>query len=259
MTNLPEFESPKDLVGHAQEHIDRLDGEIKAFFGRNPYAHVIDFDRETRQQVYKFRLTAKLPSKVRLVFKDVTSNLRDALDHAVYASAVALGINSPKKTGFPFGNDAFHLASELGTWKFSDVPRELHPVLMSFQPYPGGNNLIIDLNRMRNPNTHRVIIPIGNASLASEISNAGGKIVTPAQLGYCKWDASKDEVEYMRLGIGSEFKHEAKVAFDVTFADPNIMEGQPVVPALRAIHAEVDRIVLGIEAETARILRERNG
>ncbi len=240
MTQLLDFNSPKELVGHAGEH------------------HVVDFDRETRQEVYKFRLTAKLPSKVRLVFKDVTSNLRDALDHAVYAGAVALGVNSPKKTGFPFGNDAFHLASELSTWKFAHFPRELHPVLMSFKPYPGGNNLVIDLNRMRNPNTHRVIVPIGNASLGSEITNPVGKIVSPAELGYCKWDPLKDEVEYMRLGIGSEFKHDAKVAFDVTFADPSIMEGQPIVPALRAIHAEVNRIILGIEAETARILRKRN-
>ena len=59
---LPAFDSPKELVGHAREHIDQLAAEIKAFFDRKPYARVIDFDRDTSQHVFKLRITAKLPS-----------------------------------------------------------------------------------------------------------------------------------------------------------------------------------------------------
>lgn len=257
MTDVDHFDSPKQLIGHAREHIDRLEGEVKTFFDRKPYARVVDFDHETRQHIFKIRITAKLPSKIRLVFKDATTNLRDALDHAVYASAVALGIEGPEKTGFPFANDAAHLQGELGTWKFSHVPQDIHPLLMSFQPYPGGNDLLIGLNRMRNPNTHRIIVPVGFASLgiSGEIESA---MLMGGALGYSKWDPTKNEVEYMRLGLGSNFNGNMQFAFDVTFGDVEVVGGKPVVSTLRAIETEVNRIVLGIEAETARLLRERS-
>jgi hypothetical protein len=258
MTNLPAFESPKELVGHASEHIDRLEAEIKSFFDRKPCARVVDFDRETREYVFKFRLTAKLPSKIRLVFKDATSNLRDALDHAVYAAAISLGNATVEKTGFPFANDAAHLEGEFKTWKFSDVPKEIHPVLISFRPYPTGNDLLIGLNRMRNPNTHRVIVPVGFASSGNEITNFTGTISGSGKLGYSLWDAAKNEVEYMRLGEGSKAKCDVSIAFDVTFGEVEVFAGKPVVLSLREIMTEVDRVVHGLEVETARILHERN-
>jgi hypothetical protein len=254
---LSDFDSPRELVGHAREHIDQLEGHIKIFFDRKPYAKVIDFDNETRQQVFKLRITAKLPSPIRLIFKDATSNLRDALDHAVYASAIALGVNNPKKTGFPFANDSVHLQSELGTWKFSDVPREIHPVLMSFNPYPTGNDLLVGLNRMRNPNTHRAIVPIAFADAGNAITASTATIVGGGQLGYSLWDATKNEVEYMRLGIGSTFNGNVEFAFNVTFGDIDIVADKPVVSTLREIANEVDRIVLGLEAETTRLIALR--
>lgn len=258
MTDLLAFDSPKELVGHAREHIDRLEGAINAFFDRKPYAKVMDFDRETRQQIFKLRITAKLPSRVRLIFKDATSNLRDALDHAVYASAISLGIDDPEKTGFPFANDAAHLQGELGTWKFSDVPHDIHPILMSFNPYPGGNDLLVGLNRMRNPNTHRAIVPVAFADLGNSIGPAVMTVSGGGQFGYSRWDATKNEVEYMRMGLGSTFKGHVEFAFDVSFGDIEIVGGKPVIGTLREVEAEVSRVVLDLEAETARILRERN-
>ncbi len=74
------FESPNLLIDRAREHIDELEATIKVFFDRKPYAHVIDLDRKSGQKVYKIRLTANLPGRCRAVLKDVTSNLRDALE-----------------------------------------------------------------------------------------------------------------------------------------------------------------------------------
>lgn len=258
MSDSDHFESPKLLLGHAGEHIDRLKNEIKAFFDRQPYTRVIDHDPETRAEVHKVRLTAKLPSKIRLILKDATTNLRDALDHAVYASAVSLGMVNPEKTGFPFATDANHLESELGTWKFKHVPKEIHPTLMGFKPYPAGNDLLVGLNRIRNPNTHRVVVPAGFATMGNEMTMAQGTLTSGSQLGYSRWDATKNEVEYARLGFGSKFDYKVKVAFDVSFGDVGPMAGKPVIPTLREIAAEVERVVFGIEAQTARILRERN-
>lgn len=251
------FDSPKLLVGHAREHIDRLEAEVKAFFDRRPYARVIDVDPETRAEIHKIRLTAKLPSKIRLILKDAATNLRDALDHAVYASAVSLGAINPEKTGFPFATDANHLQSELGTWKFTDIPQEIHAVLVGFAPYPGGNDLLVGLNRIRNPTTHRVIVPAGFATMGNTMTLASGTVTSGTKMGYSLWDATKDEVEYARFGAGSNFDYNVEVAFDVTFGDVGPLAGKPAIPALREMIVEVNRVVLDIEAGTRRILHSR--
>jgi hypothetical protein len=251
---LPEFESPKWQIERAREHIQQLDTEINAFFASKPCARVVEHDPNTGDQIYKVRLTAKLPGRLRVILKDATSNLRDALDHAVYAAAVSLGVADPEKTGFPFANDALHLQGELGTWKFSHVPQSIHPILMSFKPYPGGNDLLVGLNRIRNPNTHRVIVPVGFATQSLAITGGAG-LLTGGQIGYSRWHPATNEVEYMRLGAGSDFKHDVQITFDVAFGDVEFVRGKPVCPTLHEIMTEVNCIILGLEAETARIKR----
>jgi hypothetical protein len=251
---LAEFDSPKGQVDRAREHIDHLAGEIKAFFDTKPYAQVVEQDRDTGQSVYKVRLTAKLPGRLGPILKDATSNLRDALDHAVYAAAVCLGVPDPKATGFPFANDARHLEGELSTWKFEHVPKEIRPVLMSFKPYPAGNDLLVGLNRIRNPNTHRVIVPVGFATLGNQLTVSSG-LIKGGMIGYSRWDATKNEIEFMRLSPGSHMHFSVTVSFDVTFGDVEFFKGKPLVGTLTDIAAEVGRIVGSIEAETVRIMR----
>jgi hypothetical protein len=246
------FESPKGLVTHAREHADHLESEIGAFFDKRPYTRVIDYDSDTRQDVHKIRLTAKLPGKLSRILKDCTSNLRDALDHAVYAAAVSLGVKHPKNTGFPFANDATHLDGELARWIFADVPPEIRSCLRGFKPYPGGNDILVALNRIRNPNTHRVIVPVGTANTGGSVSLQHG-IVSEVVMGFSNWDASKNEIEYLRVGRNSQLQYQVQVTFDVTFGDIEIVGGQPVTGVLRKMASEVERVILGLEVETARL------
>lgn len=246
------FESPKLLLERARENIADLHTRIQSFFDRKPYAPVIDFDSETGQDVHKIRLTAKLPGSLSVVFKDVITNLRDALDHAVYGSAVALGRVNPKNTKFPFADSGAEFEGEIMALK--DVPPVIRALLESFRPYKRGNETLWALNKLRNQKTHRIIVPLGVCSPGNEISVATMKIVPPAQMGYSRWDATKNEVEYMRVGRGSECKYEVTVAFDVGIGDVPVLAGMPVIATLNGLAAEVERIVLAIEAETARIL-----
>jgi hypothetical protein len=78
-----------------------------------------------------------------------------------------------------------------------------------------------------------------------------------SQIGYSRWLPATNEVEFMRIGLGSKIDYEVTVAFDVTFGDVEIVRGKPVLGTLREIMTEVDRIILVIEAETARIIAAR--
>src|SRR5690606_8521579 len=130
-------------------------------------------------------------------------------------------------------------------------------LLASFKPYPAGNTLLCALNRVRNPNTHRTIVPIGTASVGTSL-NVSGAIRSPARIGMNHWDASENEVTYMVVGVGSNVQYNVTASFDVVFGKVDLVQGQPVIPTLYAIAHEAESVVSAIEAETARLLRERN-
>jgi len=47
------FDSPREVLARARDHISDLEARIKAFFDRKPYARVVDFDRDTGQDVQR--------------------------------------------------------------------------------------------------------------------------------------------------------------------------------------------------------------
>lgn len=248
------FESPDEVLRRAREHIDDLASRIKSFFDRAPYVYFVDYDKDTGQDVHKVRLTAKLPGSLATVAKDVFSNLRDCLDHAVYASAVSVRPERRnRRTAFPFAHDAAGVHDKLNL-EFIDVPPNIRTLLENLRPYKGGNDLLWGLNQTRNTKTHRVLIPLGAASVAKSINIETAHIVGSAQIGYSKWDATKNEVEFMRVGRGSNLKCDVSVSFDVLFDDVEVLAGQPAVAMLNALASEVEGILTSIKVETARML-----
>jgi hypothetical protein len=247
------FDSPRAVLQRARDHIDDLEARIKAFFDRKPYARVIDFDREASQQVHKIRLTAKIPGNLAVITKDVLSNLRDALDHAVYASAVMLGNKSPQKTGFPFAYDAAGVHNKLNK-ELIDVPSAIRSLLEALRPHKGGDETLWGLNAVRNTKTHKMLVPLGAASISGSTEVITGQVIGPTRMGYHRWDASKNEVEYMRLGPGSEVYYKFTASFDVLFGNVEVFGGRQATSTLRVVANEVERILGAIEAETRRVL-----
>jgi hypothetical protein len=248
------FESPRLLMERAGDHIKDLEARIKAFFDRQPYTRIIERDRDTDQDVHKIRLTAKIPGNISTITKDVFTNLRDALDHAVYASAVTIRPGAtPNKTAFPFAEDAAGVHKKLNS-ELTDIPPDIRTFLEGFQPHKTGNQLLFGLNSTRNVKTHRVLVPIGAASTGFS-GTIHEMVLTNGAFGYHRWDAVKNEVEYARLGQGSRMNGEITVSFDVVFGDVPHFGGQSAIRTLHTLAREVESVVLGIEAETNRILK----
>ncbi|MER8453765.1 hypothetical protein NKG60_27960 [Mesorhizobium sp. M1428] len=252
------FDSPSALIDHARDHIKDAEDRCRAFFEATPYTKVIDVDFEKREEIHKLRLSAKLPAKISAVVKDATGNLRDALDHAVFASAVAISGNvNPSDTGFPFAKDANGVTGELHGKRLRGNPPEIRPFLASLNPHETGNALLWSLNKIRNPNTHRVIIPVGAATIAGDASMNGFHIIGGLRFGYSRWHPTTNEVEFLRVGIGSIVNYQVDITSHVAFGDIETLRGKEIIGTLLAMATEVERIVSGIKAETARILRER--
>lgn len=245
------FESPKQLIGRARSQIDELEKDITAFFDQESGKPVIREDPKTGQQVHTVLLTKVLPSQWTLVLKDAIGNLRDALDHAVYSAAIVLGVTNPEKTAFPFGKDHAAVESSLAGRNFGDVPPKLRPFLIGLKPYPGGNLLLQYLNKIRNPNTHRTLVPTGSAMTSS--MRFSGALNGPTKMGYSLWLPETNEIEFMRLGRGSKADYHLNFNFRVIFGGIDIVRGKLVVPTLNEIASEVERIVLEMELEATRL------
>jgi hypothetical protein len=215
-------------------------------------------DNQTGQHVFRVKITGPdLPPKVSNIVKDAAGNLRDALDHAVYSAAVVLVGGKPTDTGFPFAKDLAGVRGELNGKRLAGNPPEIRALLESFCPYEGGNATLWAMNQIRNPNTHRFIVPVGSAITGTSIGISFALPSGNCTIGYSKWDAARNEVEYMRLGPGSHMNHQVNVTMSVAFEGIDAVNGKPVVPTLNLMADEADRIVAAIEAETLKVIALR--
>lgn len=253
------FEDSLSLVEHATEQIREAQDIARAFFNRRPFARIVDLDPENNAEIHKIRLTARFPDKISRIIKDATSNLRDALDHAVFASAVALtGDGNPNDTGFPFGPDQAGVERELVRTRLSGNPPEIRPCLAAFQPHETGNPILWSLNKIRNSNTHRVVIPVVTAIINHKAYLKKLEVNGIFKFGYNIWDESKGELEYMRVGRGSKYDYHIEMNFVVNFSGIDALKGQDAFIALDRMANEVLVTVIKIKDETARILRNRD-
>jgi hypothetical protein len=155
------FTSARRKIARAKRHILDLEREITAFIGENPYIQVVEDDpQRPGYRFHKIKLTKTLPESFADLIGDAVNNLRAALDHACYAVAAASGKIVPREAYFPFAGDASKLDSAI-KGRSKDVPQEIHPLLRSFQPYKGGNEILWTLNLLCIADRHKMITPIG--------------------------------------------------------------------------------------------------
>lgn len=123
------FDSARRKVARAKEHIATLEGEVAAFFAGKPYSRVAEPDpKQPHLEVHKLRFTGDLPDQFATMTSDGPHNLRDALDNAGYALAVASGKTSPLNAAFPFAGSSADFKNSLGRCK--DIPEALQRGLL---------------------------------------------------------------------------------------------------------------------------------
>jgi hypothetical protein len=154
---------------------------------------------------------------------------------------------------FPFGPSAERVHEKLNR-ELIDVPPEIRTLIEGLRPHKAGNQTLWGLNAARNTKTHRMLVPLGAVSVGN-ILNINGVVHGPAKVGYHRWDATKNEVEFLRLGRSSEVKYHLHVSFQVLFGNVEVFGGQPATATLNAVAGEVECILGAIEAETTRLLR----
>ena len=216
----------------------------------NPYERVIEPHPDKPDHViHKIKMTKEIPAPIADITGDVVNNLRNALDNAGYAVAVASGKVDPKFTAFPFAGSVGQMANSLGRSK--DVPKEIQSLFCRFQPYLGGDDILWALNEICNGDKHKMVIPIGTGIIRAGVGiEVMGKFSMP---NVHIWDRAKNEMELVTLGADAKFNYHFQFSFFVAFNNIQIVDGEPILGVLDQLVGRVERILVCIEAESRRL------
>ena len=133
-----------------------------------------------------------------------------------------------------------------------DAPTEIQSLLISFEPYPRGNDVLCAINDLCNTSKHALIAFVGAASAHFEIT--GTSIEGPFELWDAPiWNRTTQDIKYARILSGTNFQHQGKLAFFIALENVEIMRGKPATAALNEMLAEASYIVTMIEDHSKRI------
>jgi hypothetical protein len=244
-------------LAHAKRRAAEFQGEVAAFLNSNPYAKVIEQNADGTEDLYKIKLVKPMPIGLRGVAFDTVNSLRAALDQAGFAAARAAG-NDGRDTHFPFRENISEMQGTIkqharGEGRSKDIPAEIFAVMVAFQPYKGGNDLLWALNKLCNTQKHEIVVPMA-------LRNAGGvvnRVIVeggPAAFGIpAQWDSAKQEMILVRVARGVPRSVDIQVDTFIAIGKVDGVEGQPAIGILNGLTGVVERITSAIEAEATRI------
>lgn len=256
------FSSAWNLTASADEHLAELDAMLSVIVHQDNTEALVEVDPNTGEQVFKVRANGMIHPRVNVRIFNIATELRAALDHAVYAASVTVGTHpSPTDTAFPFQDDLSGLTREMEK-RCRGVPSDIQAVLWNLKPYKAGNEALWRLNKLRNFKDHRrlivpVVEPVQNR-LQVQITRHKGETSAPnltfppSQAG-----AADNEFIFLRLPPGFDAKYDLNLSFEIVFGEVPNLEGYNVVSLLRQSAQAVDDAIRALENKTLEILRER--
>lgn len=165
-----------------------------------------------------------------------------------------LGRKNAKGVYFPFGKTAADLRHSRKS-KCDKVDRRIVAYAMRFKPNYRGNPMLWTLARLAT-HSHESIIAARPRDAGAYIQQAIVSATGPLQLTINKWNDFHNEMEVARLpGNGSlTLNPNAALPLQVIFGESGeAVKGRQLTAALHDLVSIAESVVLGIEAETARL------
>lgn len=252
------FEGPLEYLAAAREHLTAFESLCDSFVRSCDYEVVRTRDNKTSEEVISLRFSKRPTPRLRAKATSILSDIRNALDQAVCDAAVALGRKNAKNVYFPLGQNAADLEDAI-----KGRCRNVHPEILDFiracKPYYGGNDIVRTACQIITDKHSRILRLSLGGKYTHLVSNENLFIRSPCKFWINKWNRLKNELEYARVGPGGHFQMDINHPIKVVLGEGHAPFDGPASAALRDIISETERIILGLEAETARILRSQSG
>ncbi|MGA2590105.1 MAG: hypothetical protein ABSH32_09335 [Bryobacteraceae bacterium] len=240
------FEGSRRKLARGEYHLEILKRDIDAFFKENPYERVIEPNPELPGYVdWKIRISKPVPEHLAETIGDVATNLRAALDHAVYAFAIAGGRTKPREAYFPISGSADAFEPNM-KGRCRDVPQEIYPILRMFKPYKGGNDLLWALNEVCLRDKHILLMPICNGAVV----NKGKVVCNPADVRFpadATWHRGNNEIVFFSAKAEAQLYYDLKVTAFIAFDEIEVIRGKPVCGFFDSAARAVEIAIAAIE------------
>lgn len=252
--DLAPFEGPLAGLAAAREDLEAFNVLCDAFASACDYEVVRHRDNHSGEEVVSLRYSKRPTPNLRAKATSILSNTRNALDQAVCDAAIATGRKDAKGVYFPVGQNADDLDDAI-----KHRCKNVHPDIIDFiracKPYYGGNDIIRYACQIITGAKHRRILGL---SLGGKLTHIGGDknllIIPPVKFWVNKWSRLKNELEYVRIGPGGYFNMDIRHPVKIVLGEGHPPFEGPASAALGDVICETERIVLGLKAETARII-----
>lgn len=252
--HLQPFEGPLAAIEAARENLADFEARCKAFIAECNYEVVRRHDAKTDETVVLLKYSHRPPAALRARATSILSDTRHALDQAVCDAAVKLGRKNAKGVYFPVGKDAIDLEAAIAS-RCKDVHPEVLDFIRACKPYYGGNDVVRTASSLATTKHSRVIQLSLGGKTTYLVSNENLNIRGPFKLWTNKWSRTSNELEYARIGPGGHFQMDIKHPVEVILGEGDAPFDGDAATALSTIIGESERIILGLKAETLRILR----
>lgn len=251
------FDSAKLMLAETQEYIGAFEAIANPFVSEDNWTFFIEIDPQTGDQLGKVQFKTDLSPRLAARTHDIFRYLRDALDHALFASAYMINGREPSRFKYPFGDTAVEVEREIVDHRRCE---DLHPdilkVVIASRPYKAGNRPLWAVNKFRNRGTHKVLSPAtaeGGFQLGNVRAGQGGLEIA----GMSEWRSTRRQLTVARVSIPDADGY-VQIAPTVTVSlNPAFGFDGPAVAVFRKATALVEDLITQIEAETLRIIAAR--
>lgn len=250
-------------IKRAKEHIADLEREQGAFLDTNPYKVGVKHDPNTRKLIYYVTGVEPTPDCLPLIAGDAIQNLMSALDHLAYQIVCSdTGDNppNPRRIYFPVADSAVEYEA-LKLRRMEGARQETIEAIDALKPYKGGIDLLWILYKLNNIEKHRLLLTVGSQVAginAGQLFAGHVNRVFPAEavalLESMEFYLVPADVGFplqagFELYIGAvdeEPNPKQQFRFDVALNEPGIIEGKPLLEALRQFALLVEGIVAAL-------------
>jgi hypothetical protein len=247
------FASSRRKIAWAKKNITNLKRQITKFLQQDDlYTVFTEPDPHNPQQtIHKMRLAKHFPDGLSERTGDIVNNLREALDHTIYAlSKFKKPSITPGEAYFPFASDAVHFENTLnGRCKY--LPQELRALIRGYEPYKGGSEALWALNQVCGANKHAILVPVGTVATMAEVRVEGTGFWCMPHIP--SWDWTKQEMELITVRQEAKLRANFHFSFYVAFGEIDGVAGKAAIPALDTFVEMVETIISEIEAESKRL------
>lgn len=259
------FSGARALIDSAKDHLRDLADTVSATVNDDCTTVVAEVDKDSRSTFYKLRVVANVPERASVRVFNVATELRAALDQAVYAAAILINPNRPDPK-----NTAFFVAeTQAGFENARDgqyglhVPYEVRTTMTGLQPYVGGRGeALANLNEVMNVKDHRRLLAFrptitalrGSAAFHPDDGSFANSL--PEYTG-----VASNEVEiWARVPPGFKMhadKNDFDFTIEVLLSEPERLAGIALGDFFAGVLDAVEKAVTKIESDTAAILAAR--